>query len=60
ALVQTAERAEDINVERAEAARREAEEKLKASGDSTGDSAAAQAALAWAKAQVEAAGQGRA
>lgn len=60
ALVQTAERAEDISVERAEAARRDAEEKLKSSGESAGDSAAAQAAFDWAKARVEAAGQGHA
>lgn len=56
-LVQTAERAEDINVERAREAKRQAEEKLKTSGDSAEDLAAAQEALDRAKARIEAAEQ---
>ena len=53
-LADVAERGEDLDEERAEAARKEAEEKLRSAGTATMDYAAARAELAQAAAQLKA------
>ena len=58
-LVRTAERSEEIDVERAERARQRAEERLKRVSDPTVDFERARAALARALARLEAARHGR-
>jgi len=58
-LVETAERAEEIDRARAEEARARAEERLRRWGDSTIDFARAQAALERAIARVSVAAKGR-
>ncbi len=58
-LAEMAERAEEIDVERAEAARRRAEERLRQWGDETVDFARAQAALQRALTRLTVAAKGR-
>ncbi len=57
-LAEIAERAEEIDVARAEAARRRAEERLRQWGDETVDFARAQGALQRALTRLEVAGKG--
>ena len=57
-LAETAERADEIDVERAEAARRRAEERLRQWGDETVDFARAQAALQRALTRLAVAAKG--
>ncbi len=54
-LAQAAERAEDIDVERARHTKQQAEEQLKRAGESEDEKGHAQAALDWSSAQIEAA-----
>lgn len=58
-LAETAERAEEIEVERAESARRRAEERLRHGGDERTDVVRAQAALQRALARLEVAAKGQ-
>ena len=58
-LAEMAERAEEIDVERAEAARRRAEERLRLWGDETVDFARAEAALQRALTRLTVAAKGR-
>src|SRR5579875_472874 len=56
-LAQAAERAEDIDVEKAQRAKQQAEEQLKRAGESESEQEQARAALDWSSAQIEAAQQ---